>query len=346
LLFGWSAAGGPVPGEELLGALAASATRGAYSFDTHRDVLPDLSLAALSRTLEEASRAGRPVSFLHLLCHGARSDTGTPGLRWNAPERDAPPELIDAAALRQVLAPYKANLRLVVLCACQGVNTGAAGNVLGGVAQELHRVGIEAVVASRMPLSVKGSIQLTKSLYGALEGPDSIRPALLKAKSALTGTGGYDWASLQLYARAEDVHPETRPRPGPWRLAAALAATAAVLIALGIGLFRQLEPQPPVTSPRVDTRQDVGAVLEDQPLAGQVFDEEDRPVAGATVIVNGGGNIVKSQTDENGHFRLDVRAQRQSSVGFTVEKDGYERYVDTATLGNTGLGFTLKRSGP
>ncbi len=189
VLFGWSSAGGLVPVQQHLAALTRAAERGAYGFDASQDVVEHLSLAALSRALGEAARVGRPVSILHLLCHGARTDNGTTGLRWNAADPAAPPELIDAAALRQVLAPYKATLRLVVLCACHGGDAGAPGNVLGGVAQELHRVGIAGVVASRMPLSVDGSILLTESLYGALEGPGSLQPALLAAKNALAGTG-------------------------------------------------------------------------------------------------------------------------------------------------------------
>jgi hypothetical protein len=344
VLFGWSAAGGPVPAERHLRALTQAATRGAYGFDAHQDVVPHLSLEGLSRALEEASRAGRPVNILHLLCHGARTAEGTTGLRWNARRPEDPPELIDAAALRRVLAPYKETLRLVVLCACHGGDASAPGNVLGGVAQELHRQGLAAVVASRMLLSVEGSVLLTESLYGALEGPDSIRLALLAAKRALAGTSGYDWASLQLYARAEDAAPVARPRPAPWKLAAVLAAVACVLGVLGLGLSRYLEPPAVVPPARVETPPSPGPLVEEQPLAGQVFDEEDQPVADATVIVRAGGDILKGQTDADGYFKLVVRAERQLSVDFMVKKPGYKDYEGTANLGNTGLGFALDRS--
>ncbi len=343
VLFGWSAAGGPVPADRHQHALAQAATRGAYGFDAHQDVVPHLSLEGLSRALDEASQAGRPVNVLHLLCHGTRTAEGTTGLRWNARRPEDPPELIDAAALRRVLAPYKEMLRLVVLCACHGGDAGTPGNVLGGVAQELHRVGLAAVVASRMPLSVEGSVLLAESLYGALEGPDSIRPALLAAKRALAGTSGHDWASLQLYARAEDAASVDRPGPWPWKLAIALAVVACVL---GVGISRFLEPPAVAPPAQVETSQNPGPEVEEQPLGGRVVDEDDQPVADATVIVRAGGNRLEGKTDPDGYFTLVVRAERQLSVDFVVKKPGYKDYEGTANLGNTGLGFELERSMP
>jgi phosphatidate phosphatase APP1 len=88
-------------------------------------------------------------------------------------------------------------------------------------------------------------------------------------------------------------------------------------------------------------------VVEQQPLAGEIDERvggRSIPVAGATVIVTVGADTVRAQTDENGHFQLSVRAERQLSVTFKVTKDGYEDYRNSATLGNTGLGFSLTRS--
>jgi energy-coupling factor transporter ATP-binding protein EcfA2 len=74
------------------------------------------------------------------------------------------------------------------------------------VAQALHRVGIPAVVASRMPLSLRGSTQLTETLYEELIGQLS---PLDRALGAVRGrlkedAERLDWASLQLYAQAGD----------------------------------------------------------------------------------------------------------------------------------------------
>jgi uncharacterized GH25 family protein len=96
----------------------------------------------------------------------------------------------------------------------------------------------------------------------------------------------------------------------------------------------------------VETSQNPGPEVEEQPLGGRVVDEDDQPVADATVIVRAGGNRLEGKTDPDGYFTLVVRAERQLSVDFVVKKPGYKDYEGTANLGNTGLGFELERSMP
>src|SRR5262249_48995911 len=152
-------------------------------FDEDRDVVAGVSLARLREAL---SADGPPVAVLHVLCHGGRlpSSTEAYGLVWDAP--DGGREVVDEAALRRVLKPYLSTLRLVVLAACHGGSAGAPGNVLGGVAQALHRIGVPAVVASRQPLSTAGSVLLTETLYERLlAGLTSLEDAFLAARGRL-----------------------------------------------------------------------------------------------------------------------------------------------------------------
>lgn len=97
-------------------------------------------------------------------------------------------------------------LRLVVVSACNGANSGAIANQLGSVAQALHRAGIEHVIASRYPLSVAGSIGMTEALYGKLLSESgTIEEAVLAARHQLIRESPYaDWASLQFFAREKD----------------------------------------------------------------------------------------------------------------------------------------------
>ncbi|AUX43386.1 uncharacterized protein SOCE26_048340 [Sorangium cellulosum] len=209
LLFAWSAAGGAVPAVEHLDAIRRAAARGHHAFDEGRDVVAGVSTSRLREAL-----AGSPVVVLHVLCHGGRlaSDTEAYGLVWNGAEPGDAPEVIDAAALRRLLKPHVGALRLVVLMACHGANTGEPGNALGGVAQALHRIGIPAVVASRRPVSVEGSIALTEVLYERLLVQlAALEEAFLCAREELaTDYASGDWASVQLYARAADG-PDHRP---------------------------------------------------------------------------------------------------------------------------------------
>jgi hypothetical protein len=319
VLFGWSAAGGEVPWQEHREALAEAARGDRHGFDVEKDVVARLSLASLEQTLRESAEAGRPVTCLHLLCHGTQAANGTSGLTWDGARGE--PEVVDAASLRRVLSPYTGWLRLVVLCACYGGHAGTPGNALGSVAQGLHRVGVEAVVASRLPLSVEGSVRLTASFYKAWEGRDTVRPALLEARRALLRAGGLEWASLQLFSPLEPPRPASLLRR---RVLMGLGASAAGLLVSGV----------------------VRAMPKVQPLGGQVLDDEGQPLAGARVVLlrSEPGASVEARTDARGLFHLELRAGREAEVRFRVDKEGYLPFESSANLGNTELSFSLERA--
>ena len=142
---------------------------------------------------------------MHVLCHGGARGSLF-GLVLDADAADDAPVLLDPARLQQLVAPYAATLRLVVLAACDSGNQGAFGGLIGSTAQMLHRAGLAAVVASRYPLSVVGSEHLTATLYrGLLAEHRSLEQAFVAARTVLAGdTTRLDWASVQLYARAAD----------------------------------------------------------------------------------------------------------------------------------------------
>lgn len=211
LLFAWSAAGGAVPAAEQLSAIAAACQQGGVSFDVTTNVVANASCGRLAAALESARKSGDPIAVLQLLCHGgaAGSSFGLVLDREDAADENG---VVDAARLRQLLAPYAKTLRLVVLCACDSGNPGVLGNQLGSVAQTLHRVGIPSVIASRFPLSVSGSIRLTEVLYHQLLAEtQSLEASLLAVRRRLAeDPSQIDWANLQLYARAADGD-DTRP---------------------------------------------------------------------------------------------------------------------------------------
>jgi len=202
LLLAWSGAGGAVPIAEHLAAIREACRRSSYPFDPREDVIGDVSFDGLRRALRETRR---PVSALHILCHGgARRDVY--GLSWSPATPGAEPDFIDAANLRELLAPHAGSLRLVVLCACTSGDAGPFGSHVGSVAQALHAIGIRAVIASRLPFSVEGSNLLAKTLYEhLLERHASLQQALLAAREELKSLiRTMDWATLQLYARQDE----------------------------------------------------------------------------------------------------------------------------------------------
>ncbi|ATB39937.1 CHAT domain-containing protein [Cystobacter fuscus] len=211
ILFAWSAAGGYVPVAQHLRAIQEGARAGYYPFDLQGDVLERATCGSLDDVLKAAKApGGKPISVLHLLCHGGTAGQ-TCGLMLNS-ETDGEPTVIDAGHLRQLLAPYAGMVRLVVIAACNGGNIGTLGNHLGSVAQALHQIGIAAVIASRFPLSISGSIRFSEIFYRELfSGPSSVETAFLAARRQLArDTGLLDWASMQLYARDADGN-DNRP---------------------------------------------------------------------------------------------------------------------------------------
>jgi hypothetical protein len=201
LLVAWSAAGGGVPAAEQVKTIeeAAKACGRAGAVE----VLPRASYGAIADALDAAAASGQPFRALHLLCHGAEAGS-TFGLALDG-EGDGRPAVVDAGRLQQLLAPYAHALRLVVVSACDGGNMGEPGNRIGSVAQRLHRAGVQYVLASRYPLSARGSTRMTGALYEALLGGAPVEQAFVEARTAASReVSQLDWASLQLYARPED----------------------------------------------------------------------------------------------------------------------------------------------
>lgn len=201
ILFAWSAAAGPLPATEHLDGLSRAAAAGFLPFLPERDVLPHASCSGLTAALEAARRGGTAISVLHILCHGVAAGS-TFALAFDPEGPGDAMARVDAALLRQLLAPYASMVRMVVLMACDSGNSGALGNQLGSIAQTLHRAGFAQVVASRFPLSASGSVRFVDSFYRELLcAPASVEQALLRTRAQLALEPKHlDWASIQLYA--------------------------------------------------------------------------------------------------------------------------------------------------
>lgn len=189
ILVAWSAAAGGVPAGPHVRAITDACAAGFHPFNPAKDVIQDASLGRITEALAAASKAGEPIAILHLLCHGGTAGS-TFGLCLNGAEGMV---VVDAAQLRQALTPFVSMVRLVVLSACDSGNSGALGSRLGSVAQTLHRGGFQAVIASRFPLTVAGSIALTQGLYDALlSGPASVETAEMDGRVLLWDLVGMD----------------------------------------------------------------------------------------------------------------------------------------------------------
>ncbi|MDP3179109.1 MAG: CHAT domain-containing protein, partial [Spirochaetaceae bacterium] len=195
--------------------LQRQAVRGACGKTVGFDELPVLSRDGLKEALRRGVSESKPFSVLHVLCHGVPLDSGGTafGLKW----LDRAPVM--EANIESDLKEFAPTLRLVVLSACSSGEAGASGSYVGSVAKGVHRAGIEAVVASRLPLSREGSIEFTRQFYqGLIVDASSVEEAFLAARNGLGAPDPRldarqletDQLSLQLYARERDGF-DTRP---------------------------------------------------------------------------------------------------------------------------------------
>ncbi len=202
ILLAHSSAGGlAVPALEHQQAIADSMASAGLEFDPQRDVIGGVTLSSLARALE-SNPAQAPITVLHLLVHGSEGE-----LVFSPDDVNSPIGRVDAQSLANILQEHASSLRLVVLAACQSGDSKKPDSHIVGVAQALHRAGIESVVAARFPLSIQGSIQFAKAFYHALlEGPSSVEAAFVAAREVLEKNAHttLDWACLQLYRRFAD----------------------------------------------------------------------------------------------------------------------------------------------
>jgi hypothetical protein len=206
VLFAWATGGsgqGAVPAATHREAILIEPAARAAWFDPGVDELQEVSRSSLLQRLTEAVEEGEPYTVLHLLCHGAQvaaDGRSLVGLVWSDGTSGGT-EIVDSARLSSLLAEFAGSLRAVWLFACRSASAGGVVSHLGSVAEALHALGIETVLASRFPLSVEGSCTAARRLY---------RELLLEHRSVEAVTGliraelcqrrvACDHAALQLF---------------------------------------------------------------------------------------------------------------------------------------------------
>ena len=213
LLFLWSDRGGRVPARQHAEALTALASDGGGA----PEILASAGYGDLARSLRQAHDDGRPFTRLHLLAHGAPTADGR-GIGLALDDG-----VVDALTLAELVGTFTGHLRGVTLCACRSSDPGLLESVLGSVARELHRCGVQSVVASRFPLSVQGSVLLTQTLYRELDklggGWDRAvglaRRALRESEWAADASAIQHYCAAPIPAPSAKVNLDPAPRPTP-----------------------------------------------------------------------------------------------------------------------------------
>lgn len=123
-------------------------------------------------------------------------------------------------------------------------------------------------------------------------------------------------------------------------------AFAVGIVSLLIGLPLFFESPKPVPSElsrtdtpmsEIDTKQ---TAL--QTLVGAIRNESNDPLPGVQVSLPKFNRT--TMTDPFGQFRFEVKASEQDTVALLAQKPGYRTYEADVTLGNSALGFTMRKN--
>lgn len=116
------------------------------------------------------------------------------------------PDPVDAETLGNLL--HESSVKLVVLNSCEGA-VGSDTDAFTGVAQNLVRAGVPAVVAMQYKILDRTAALFSKVFYSTLITNYSIDAAIAQARRQImtttrTGLGQHGWATPVLFMRAQD----------------------------------------------------------------------------------------------------------------------------------------------
>lgn len=160
-----------------------------------------LESARLS-ALQERLRQGDQFHIFHYIGHGGFDPrTGRSVLVMEDENRQA--DFIDGQRLGVLLHNHN-SLRLTILNACEGAVANSQ-DVFSGVAQNLIRQEIPAVVAMQFEITDRAAVTLAKAFYEALARGNQVDTALGVARLAIFAAAeSVEWGTPVLYLRASD----------------------------------------------------------------------------------------------------------------------------------------------
>ncbi len=181
--------------QKINAAVAELAGRGLV----HLTRLPTASLSALQKQLRREQ-----YHILHFVGHGGFDQQTQDGVLL-LEDDSGRSRFVNGNALGTLLHDHP-SLRLVLLNACEGARA-TRSDPFAGVAQQLVRQGIPAVIAMQFEITDKAAVILAREFYDALADGYPVDGALAEArKSIFTAENDIEWGTPVLYMRAPDGH--------------------------------------------------------------------------------------------------------------------------------------------
>jgi formylglycine-generating enzyme required for sulfatase activity/CHAT domain-containing protein len=159
--------------------------------------LPTATLDALQRQFRR-----QHYHIFHFIGHGGFDKQNEEGVLLLEDEHGRH-RFVSGNSLGALLHDHR-SLRLAVLNACEGART-ARSDPFSGVAQQLVRQGIPAVIAMQFEITDKAAIIMAREFYDALADGYPVDAALAEArKSIFAAENDIEWGTPVLYLRAAD----------------------------------------------------------------------------------------------------------------------------------------------
>jgi hypothetical protein len=164
-------------------------------------------------TLDDIRHACTMHSFthVHILAHGVEhTEVGERryGIALNRDRQQPAADVVSGKALAQALrvrlhdGSSESRPTAVTLATCDSGGVGSPLTPGGSIAHDLHDSGVPWVIASQLPMTVAGSVQLTDGWYSRVLRGDDPRWVVhdLRRRLMSDPRTKHDWASLVVYA--------------------------------------------------------------------------------------------------------------------------------------------------
>ena len=173
------------------------------------DRLTVINNASLAQIRE--SCAVNRYTHVHILAHGShyeRAGERRYGVALCDEKNPSHMDVVSGERLAQALRASQSenyicsNPTVVTLMTCDSGNQASVVSPGGSIAHDLHAYGIPWVFASQFPLTIPGSILITRAFYEAIFRGDDPRCILHALRNMLRASSekNHDWASLVAYA--------------------------------------------------------------------------------------------------------------------------------------------------
>lgn len=165
------------------------------------------------------------------------------------------------------------------------------------------------------------------------------------AQQQWTVRGSVYQAGGDIHIHNEPATPSAPEKAKPlverWQAWVALVVGLLTAVGLAVELSKKLAPTPTTSSVTSITKPVAPEKPTSQLLIGAVRNEANDPLPGVQVSLPR-FNLTKT-TDSLGQFQFEVTASNQETVALLAQKPGYQTYEADVTLGNTALGFTMRK---